>query len=172
MISVVAYSSVAVLIIAVVVLSRARESRRNGQAEGDYLQDFPGGLTLALVERIFDSTDYVWLQDELHFPDLASELAQARKELAIRWLKALKNSFDQLARPAEPLLSGGGTRASLWSCQVFWLTLRFHLLLQYALLTVRLFGPYHRLVPSLAGRLFKLQCGLRGEPFDRVQSAL
>jgi hypothetical protein len=31
---------------------------------------------------------------------------------------------------------------------MLWLTLRFQFLLSYALLVVRLFGPYHRLLPS------------------------
>ncbi len=108
--------------------------------------DGPG---LSLAERIFDSADYLWLRDEINNPRLARILARSRRQMALRWLKALRKSFDDLVRLPEPISSSGdpGKVPSAW--QLLWLTLRFHCLLRYAMMAVRVFGPYHRLVPSL-----------------------
>ncbi len=104
---------------------------------------------LGLAERLFDPSDYLWLRDELGFPQAAESLAAHRKQMVLNWLRALRSSFNEMARTPEaiePEESGSGASRS-W--QSFWLTLRFHLLLSYALLVVRFFGPYHRLAPSL-----------------------
>ena len=51
-----------------------------------------------LSERIFDPSDVRWLREDLAFPRLADSLTNTRKQLAIRWLTALKASFDELVR--------------------------------------------------------------------------
>lgn len=102
----------------------------------------------SVAERIFDSSDYLWLRDELRFPHLAKALAHARRQMAIKWLKALRRSFDELVRTPEPVTPGVSPADAPDSWELLRLTLRFHLILSYAFVVVRCFGPYHRLVPS------------------------
>ena len=108
------------------------------------------GRWLDLSERIFDPSDARWLQEELAFPKLAKSLTLERKRLAIRWLEALQASFDDFVRTPEFASSEAPEEASIGSWEMLWLTIRFKILVSYALLVVKLFGPYHRLIPSFA----------------------
>jgi hypothetical protein len=101
-----------------------------------------------LSERIFDPSDVRWLAEELAFPALAKSLTLARKRLAIRWLEALQASFDDLVR--TPALTSDQPSEALASWKMLWLTIRFKALVSYALLVVKFFGPYHRLIPSFS----------------------
>lgn len=108
------------------------------------------GGWLNLSERIFDPSDARWLADELAFPKLAKALMLSRKRLAIRWLEELQSSFHELVRTPSlaPSESPGAFSAQSW--KLLWLTLRFKLLISYALLVVKVLGPYHRLIPSFS----------------------
>jgi hypothetical protein len=108
------------------------------------------GRWLHLSERIFDPSDARWVANELAFPKLAESLIQGRKRLALRWLEALQASFDEVVRTPELFPSEAPEESSVGSWQMLWLTLRFKFVLSYALLVVRLFGPYHRLIPSFS----------------------
>jgi hypothetical protein len=108
------------------------------------------GRWLDLSERIFDPSDARWLQEELAFPKLAKALTLGRKRLAIRWLEALQASFDDFVRTPEFASSEAPEDASVGSWEMLWLTIRFKFLVSYALLVVKLFGPYHRLIPSFS----------------------
>ncbi len=108
------------------------------------------GRWLDLSERIFDPADGDWLAEELAFPKLAESLSLGRKRLAIRWLQTLQASFDEVVRTPEPTSSLDLTANSAGSWRMLWLTLRFKFLVSYALLMVKWFGPYHRLVPSFS----------------------
>lgn len=108
------------------------------------------GQWLDLSERIFDPGDARWLAEELAFPALAVALMEGRKHLAIRWLQALQASFDELARTPEAASDADSKASSTESWRMLWLTVRFKLLVWYALLVVRVFGPYHRLIPSFS----------------------
>ncbi|HET7841023.1 MAG TPA: hypothetical protein VFM21_05430 [Terriglobia bacterium] len=106
------------------------------------------GSSLRLAERIFDARDFKWLREELCFPQAAEILKRHRKTLAIQWLNALRTSFKELVRlPETPAPARASRGASSW--ELLWLTLRFQFLINYALLVVSLFGPYHRMVPVL-----------------------
>jgi hypothetical protein len=108
------------------------------------------GRWLDLSERIFDTSDVRWLEEELAFPRLAHALRLDRKRLAIRWLEALQTSFDALIRTPE-IASGEHHEAGpAEDWRMLWMTLRFKFLVSYALLMVKAFGPYHRLIPSFA----------------------
>jgi hypothetical protein len=113
---------------------------------------------LALADRIFDPLDYHWLRHELSFPEGAEELARRRKELALEWLKSLRNSFQELVRTPEPAAFEGASPSAASSWQLLWLSLRFQFLIHYAILVVRFLGPYHHLIPSFrwVGSLRKL----------------
>ncbi len=102
---------------------------------------------LDLAGQIFDSADYLWLRDELRFPRLAKALLSSRKHLAIRWLKALRTSFNELVRTPDFPAAEGTTENAPAGWRLSWLAVRFQLLLNYALLVVWIFGPYHRLIP-------------------------
>ncbi len=111
--------------------------------------DTPDAAFFQLADRIFDPRDYLWLRDQLSFPEGAEALARARRDLAIKWLEALQHSFDELVATPELSRETGralDTNSSGW--QLLGLTLRFQFLIKYALLVVRIFGPYHRLLPS------------------------
>jgi hypothetical protein len=108
------------------------------------------GRWLHLSERIFDPSDARWLADELGFPKLANALMLGRKRLAIRWLEALQASFDELVRTPEFSPSEAPEASSLGSWQMLWLTLRFKISVSYALMVIKFFGPYHRLIPSFS----------------------
>ena len=108
------------------------------------------GRWLHLSERIFDPTDARWLAEELGFPKLAHTLMLGRKRLAIRWLEALRTSFDDLVRTPDFSPSEAPEGSSVGSWQMLWLTFRFKISVSYALLVVKLFGPYHRLIPSFS----------------------
>jgi len=148
MTTLVLYVAIAFLIVILAtVLARPGESAET-EPERDYILDLSDERGSRLAERIFDPSDFFWLRDDVRYPELAAALARARQQLALRWLKALRRSVEELARIPEPTAASAADRpAASW--QLLWLTLRFHLLLSYALLVVRLFGPYHRLVPSL-----------------------
>lgn len=107
------------------------------------------GASLRLAERIFDSADRDWLRKELCFPEAAVVLERHRKALAIQWLKNLKNSFKEFVRSPEHSAEAFGATGGPSSLELLWLTLRFHLLINYALMVVSLFGPYHRMIPIL-----------------------
>jgi hypothetical protein len=113
-----------------------------------YARSIGNGNWLDLSERIFDPSDARWLADELAFPKLAKALLIGRKRLAIRWLEALQSSFDELVRTPELGSSEVSESSYVGSWKMLWLTARFKLLISYALLVVKVFGPYHRLIPS------------------------
>jgi hypothetical protein len=105
---------------------------------------------LDLSERIFDPSDARWLAEELAFPKLAKSLSLERRKLAIHWLETLQASFDEVVRTPELNPSEVPAANSARSWQMLWLTMRFKFLVSYALVMVRLFGPYHRLIPSFS----------------------
>lgn len=118
--------------------------------EWSYAPNLGSGRWLDLSERIFDPSDHRWLEQELAFPKLAKALVKARKQLAIQWLRALQSSFDDVVRAQGTALSEAPEDNSPAAWQMLWLTLRFKLLISYALFVVRVFGPYHRLLPSFS----------------------
>jgi hypothetical protein len=145
------YAGIAIgfLLLVLVFLARTRpENPDEHPAEKDFTQCLGDARWLDLSERIFDPSDARWLSEELAFPKLAISLTHARKQLAIRWLKALQASFAELVRRPEPESSEPPPSDSAPSWQMLWLTVRFQVLLLYALVVVELFGPYHRLIPS------------------------
>jgi len=147
-----AYSVIAVLIILVVALL-LRPSREGAAADaeisGEHARGLCDGSGLSLAERILDPADYLWLRDELGFPELAKALARSRQQMALKWLRAVRRSFDELVRTPEPSSPGGPPSDSAESWQLLRLTLRFHLVLGYAFLVVWFCGPYHRLILPL-----------------------
>jgi hypothetical protein len=118
--------------------------------ETSYAPSIGNGRWLDLSERIFDPSDARWLQEELAFPKLAKALRLGRKRLAIRWLEALQASFDDLVRTPDFASSETHEANSPGSWRMLWLTIRFKFLVTYALFVVKLFGPYHRLIPSFS----------------------
>jgi hypothetical protein len=108
------------------------------------------GRWLDLSERIFDPSDACWLEEELAFPKLAKALTLGRQQLAIRWLESLQASFNEVVRTPELVLNDTSTQMSPGSWRMLWLTVRFKVFVSYALLVVKLFGPYHRLMPSFS----------------------
>ena len=118
--------------------------------EKTYVPSIGNGRWLDLSECIFDPSDARWLEEELAFPKLANALMLDRKQLAIRWLEALQVSFDELVCTPEiaPTTESAVVPAGSW--RMLWLTIRFKFLVSYALFVVKLFGPYHRLIPSFA----------------------
>jgi hypothetical protein len=150
MTSVFFYGVVAVLaLIVAVLLARQSGYQIDAKAEGE--REFSRGLLdrscLDLAERILDPADYRWLRDDLCFPQLARVLAHHRKEMALRWLKGLRSAFNELVR--EPHAAGAGdTDDGRPGWAMAFHTLRFHLLLSFAILMVWTFGPYHGIVPS------------------------
>jgi hypothetical protein len=146
------YALIALLIIVLAAfLTRRRhnEGTASGQAGKDYLPSLWDGPSLTLAERIFDSTDYIWLREEIGQPHLAQMLTRSRKRLALRWLRALERSFEELVCVPNPLPPHDNPDPAFSTWQLLWLTLRIRCLLSYAYLTVWIFGPYHRLVPPL-----------------------
>jgi hypothetical protein len=152
MTEIIIYALVAILLLAASLwLFRKGASRPVGAAaedQGTGLEQLEGS-SLRLAERIFDASDCEWLSKELCFPEAAVVLARHRKSLAIQWLKAFRNSFKDLVRLPEPVGEGSASAAGPASWKLLWLTLRFHFLINYALLMVGIFGPYHRMVPIL-----------------------
>ncbi len=145
------YSGLAVLLLLAVaaLLRRSHGDSSTSQEEAlDCAQGLwdPAGVDLA--ERIFDSTDYHWLRDQVKFPALAESLYRTRQRLALEWLKAVRHSFEELVRTPEPPSFAGEARRSGEGWSLLWQVLRFHLVLSHAYFIVRYFGPYHRLVPS------------------------
>jgi hypothetical protein len=119
-------------------------------AKGGCARTIANGSWLSLSERIFDPSDARWLANELAFPKLAKALMLSRKRLAIRWLEALQSSFDELVRTPSVASSESPGAFSARSWKLLWLTVRFKLLISYALLVVKVLGPYHRLIPSFS----------------------
>lgn len=117
------------------------------------------GRWLDLSDRIFNPADVHWLENELAFPKLARALTLERKRLAIRWLEALQASFDEFVRTPEIAQGNMPDASSTHHWQTLWLTFRFKFLIAYALLMVRTFGPYHRLIPSFAWVPFSQPAG-------------
>lgn len=147
------YAAIAIAFL-IVVLGLFRKSRSHELdeclPENRSAPSTGNGRWLDLSERIFDPSDARWLAEELAFPKLAKALIFERKRLAIRWLEALQASFDDLVRTQESSPSEATEASSAGSWQMLWLTIRFKLLVSYALLVVKLFGPYHRLIPSFS----------------------
>jgi hypothetical protein len=135
------------MVLGVIAGTKSNE-RKQSTAEKDLASHLGQADWLDLSERIFDPSDVRWLDKDLAFPSLARSLRSARKELAIRWLRALKASFNELVRTPDFALDETPGTPSIGSWQMLWLTVRFQFLLSYALVVVRLFGPYHRLIPS------------------------
>jgi hypothetical protein len=147
------YAALAIaFLILVLGLVRKRHPQDQDEAteEKSYAPTISNGRWLDLSERIFDPSDARWLGEELAFPKLERTLTLDRKRLAIRWLEALQASFDDLVRAPEFALGDDPEVASRSSWRLLWLILRFKILVSYALFVVKLFGPYHRLIPSFA----------------------
>ncbi len=145
------YASIAIafLVLVLVFFTRAKSKDPDqGVTRKDQAPHFGDASWLSLSERIFDPSDARWLRNELSFPELALSLTRARKQLAIQWLKALQVSFNTLVRTTalSPLQNPGANSLESW--RLLWLTVRFQFFLSYALMIVKLFGPYHRLIPS------------------------
>jgi hypothetical protein len=142
--------AVLVLILAAaLVLQGRRQFHSEAGEDRELVRGLGDGVSLDLASRIFDAADYRLLRDEIEFPHLAEMLLRTRKDLALRWLGGLRSSFNELVRTPQSIeASACGDDAGSWA--MLFLTLRFHLLVGYALCVVRLFGPYHHLVPSLA----------------------
>jgi hypothetical protein len=146
------YASTAIVfLVLVIVLSRRANppaERENGPDHG-LASKLGNGPWLHLSDRIFDSADARWLAEELSLPNLAQALTLSRKHLAICWLEALQSSFDEFVRtPRYPHADESVASAGGW--QILWLTLRFKVLVSYALFVVKWFGPYYRLIPSFS----------------------
>jgi len=146
-----AVTAVAFLIL-VLGLARRNQSREPDECNSDTrpTPNVENARWLRLSERIFDPSDIRWLEDELAFPKLAACLRLGRKHLAISWLEALQASFDELVRTPAASSSEAAEGRPLDGWRMLWLTLRFKFLVWYALVAVRVFGPYHRLIPSFA----------------------
>jgi hypothetical protein len=142
------YCIIAILVLVVAVLLLRPGSEGPPAEPEEYAQGLWDSPGWNLAERIFDSSDYLWLRNELRFPHLAKVLAHSRRQLALKWLRGLRRSFDELARTPESNTPDAAPLDAPSSWELLRLTLRFHLILSYAVLVVRLFGPYHRLVPS------------------------
>src|SRR5690242_10841415 len=93
------YLILAILIIAFAVLL-TRQSVAGRRAPADSTKECGTAIlddsALDLAERIFDPGDYLWLKDEVGFPQLAAELARQRKGLALKWLRCLRTSYNEL----------------------------------------------------------------------------
>ena len=152
------YASLAVLLLLLVffLISPAKpEATAEETLPKHRAQDLGDEHWLSLSQLIFDPSDSRWLRDELGFPRLARSLAQTRKQLAIRWLISLRRSFDELIRTPEVELNDGDLSSPpLRGWRILWLAVRFYALVSYALLVVRIFGPYHRLYPALGWTRF------------------
>lgn len=146
------YSAIAlaILILAAVLLRpRTEDSVRDTEMDLECAQGALDESSLRLAERVFDPGDYRWLRDEVGFPHLARALARARRELALKWLRALRHSFEETLRTPRAANDDSDPNEARRSWRLLWMTLRFRLLLGYAVFVVRCFGPYHRLIPSL-----------------------
>lgn len=143
--------AIAFLLLILVLLQKTRSREPDASMPDNRSAPNPGnGHWLDLSERIFNPSDARWLKEELSFPKLAEALIAERKRLAIQWLEALQVSFDEVVRTPELTLRDAPEAGSDGSWQMLWLTIRFKLLVSYALFVVKLFGPYHRLVPSFS----------------------
>jgi hypothetical protein len=145
--NVLAYSALAVFLIALVAVLVRRSPPPIGPAEPrpDYSGGVLNGSSLALASRLFDSSDFVWLRDAIGFPQLARELERRRRRLALCWIEDLRREFLEHVRTPDPqfLLTDSPRRKRARLGAI----LRIHLLLAYAHFVIRFFGPYHRLVP-------------------------
>jgi hypothetical protein len=141
--------AIAFLIVVVALLRNPRAQDGDAVEKKEYASTVGSRRWLDLSERIFDPSDVRWLEQELAFPKLARALSLDRKRLAVQWLEALQSSFDELIRTPEAVSGDNGpSHASGWS--MLWLILRFKFLISYALVVVKLLGPYHPLIPSFA----------------------
>lgn len=151
MTSVFVYSALGILVVLMLaLLLREIEEARAAPTEvdADCAKGLWEGPALRVAERIFDAADYHWLRNELGSPALAQALRQNRKLLALRWLAAVRKSFDEMVRTPEATTRGMKPNGGPGSWELLRLTLRFYLFLSYAFLVVRFLGPYHRLIPS------------------------
>jgi hypothetical protein len=151
MTAVLIYSAIALLMLAAVVfLARSRQAGPIQEIEicsGEVGASWEGP-DLSLAERIFDRTDYLWLRDQVGFAPLAESLLRSRTQMALQWLRAVRRSLDKLVRTPGDAPGTHNPARARESWHLLRLTLRFHLIVGYAILVVRLFGPYHRLIPS------------------------
>jgi hypothetical protein len=147
------YAAVAIVFLTLVMALRRKPQPLDPDealTAKSYAPNIGNGRWLYLSERIFDPSDARWLAEELAFPSLTDALIRGRKRLAIRWLEALQASFDELVRTPDLNRNEEPEANSAGSWKTLWLTLRFKFLISYALLVVKLFGPYHRLIPSFS----------------------
>ena len=166
-----AYAAIGILVILFVarlLREGLAEERVGPTLEQEHLQGLPEQRFLNLSERIFDPADYFWLKHDLRQAGLARALVRARQRLAVQWLGILKASIDELVRVPERAPGKNPATSSPASGQLLWLILRFHFLLAYALVVIRLFGPYHRLVPAFNWRRLIPESSPRESPLNPV----
>lgn len=152
MIATIIYSILAILtvVLTAVLVRQARGAYTGGiEPETENLRARTDAQSLRLAARIFDPADYLWLRNELGFPQGAELLARHRRAMALEWLRALRGSYLELLRVPEAPGDGAVTGCEPTSWKLLWLAMRFHMLVAYALFVVRFFGPYHSVVPSL-----------------------
>jgi hypothetical protein len=149
------FIAILLMVVAALLAREGQPGEAGNVPVGECRLDRPvNGQFQKVADRIFDPSDFLWLRDALGRADLARALERTRKQLAILWLKSLRRSFNELVRTPEPAPRQSPTNHGEESWGLLWLTLRFHLLLAYALFVVRTFGPYHRLLPTLNWRRF------------------
>jgi hypothetical protein len=147
------YASIAIVFLLLILGLRHKPQSQDSEEALSVKVSTPSinhGRWLDLSERIFDPSDACWLAEELAFPKLAKALTIERRRLAIRWLESLQASFNDVVRTPELVVHDTPTEASPGSWRMLWLTVRFKVFVSYALLVVKLFGPYHRLMPSFS----------------------
>jgi len=153
-----------ILLLALLLRDKRLEEPTETVGETEYGPDLWDEKSLLLYERIFDPGDYSWLQDDLRFSHLARALVRSRKRLALRWLKAVRRSFEHEVLTPQMFPSGAETSTDFGRWRPLWLTLRFHFVWGYIFFMVRLFGPYCLLVPSFSWRHFIPELSSRRGP--------
>ena len=142
---------------------RHRELEASDAGSNEALQGLWDPDGLALAERIFSPADYFWLKNEVGFPGLARSLRRTRQRMALEWLRLIRCSFNELLKTPDLPAAAEEEAARFAGWVVARHAVRFYLVLGFAYLVVRCFGPYHRLVPTF-GWLRPLQIGKVAKP--------
>lgn len=100
------------------------------------------GVSYERAERLFDARDYRFLASQARLQEAARQLERDRRQIALRWLKLLREDFDKLERFRRVLVAHGGATDPPAEWKLVANTIAFHFTHRLLTAWIHLFGLY------------------------------
>lgn len=99
------------------------------------------GISYSRVEQLFDAGDYCYL-DRLRLHYVARRLERDRRQVALLWLRLMREDFDKLQQFRRVVMACGASTSTRAEWTLLMNSLSFRLLHGFFAVWIRLFGLY------------------------------